>query len=124
VADPVFREFWARRMTGLLTTVRPDGRPHAVAVNAMLELDEGIVLVLASRSSVKVANVRAGDGLVAVSRIDGVRWSSVQGVARVREEPEVVADAERRYAERYRQPRPNPERVIIEIEVHSVLGRL
>lgn len=111
-------------MTCLLTTVRPDGRPHAVAVNAMLDLDEGVVRVLASRSSVKVANVRAGDGLVAVSRIDGARWSSVQGVARVREEPEIVADAERRYAERYRQPRPNPERVIIEIEVHSVVGRL
>ncbi|MDN5750845.1 MAG: acyltransferase, partial [Pseudonocardia sp.] len=33
-----------------------------------------------------------------------------------------VADAERRYARRYRVPRVNPERVVIEIAVRRVLG--
>lgn len=120
----MFREFWARPLTCLLATVRPDGRPHIVAVNAMLDPDAGLVRVLSSRSSVKVANVLAGRTLVAVSRLDGTRWSTVQGVARVRGDPEVVADAQRRYAECYRTPRPNPQRVIIEIKAQSVLGRL
>ena len=35
-----------------------------------------------------------------------------------------VADAERRYAARYREPRPNPERVVIAITVTSVLGNV
>jgi hypothetical protein len=33
-----------------------------------------------------------------------------------------VARAERRYAARYREPRPNPDRVVIEIVVNRVLG--
>jgi hypothetical protein len=61
---------------------------------------------------------------VTVSQVEGGRWSTVEGFARVREEPERVAEAVRRYALRYREPRPNPERVAIEISVRSVLGRL
>ena len=37
--------------------------------------------------------------------------------------PDEVADAELRYAERYRTPRPNDERVVIAISVARVLGR-
>jgi hypothetical protein len=40
----------------------------------------------------------------------------------VSDDPERVAEAVRRYAERYRQPRENPERVVIEITVTKVLG--
>jgi hypothetical protein len=54
--------------------------------------------------------------------VDGRRWSTLEGRAVVREEPAAVADAERRYAERYRTPRPNPERVVIEIAISRVLG--
>jgi F420H(2)-dependent biliverdin reductase len=41
----------------------------------------------------------------------------------VRDDPASVAEAERRYALRYRQPRPNPERVVIEIAVRRALGQ-
>ena len=34
----------------------------------------------------------------------------------------VVTDAEQRYAARYRIPRPNPQRVVIEVTVTRVLG--
>jgi hypothetical protein len=34
----------------------------------------------------------------------------------------VVADAVRRYGERYRQPSTNPQRVVLEIAVDRVLG--
>jgi hypothetical protein len=48
----------------------------------------------------------------------------VEGLAVVRAEADVVADAERRYAARYRRPRVNPERVVIEITVRRVLGNM
>jgi PPOX class probable F420-dependent enzyme len=127
VEDEALREFWAQRRVCALTTVRPDGRPHTVAVGATLDPEAGVVRVITYRTSVKVANVRAAgpEGApVTVSQVEGGRWSTVEGFARVREEPERVAEAVRRYALRYREPRPNPERVAIEISVRSVLGRL
>lgn len=120
-----FAEFWRERRVCLLTTLRPNGTPHVVAVGAVLDLVTGTARVITRRGSRKVANVRAAgpDGArVAVGQVDGPRWSTIEGPAWVREEPEVVADAERRYAERYRVPRPNPERVVIEIAVRRVLG--
>lgn len=59
---------------------------------------------------------------VAVCQVDGGRWSTLEGLAVVRTEPEVIADAVRRYAERYRLPKANPERVVLEIEITRVLG--
>ena len=38
-------------------------------------------------------------------------------------DPEAVADAERRYAERYRTPRVNPLRVVLVMQVERILGR-
>ena len=40
----------------------------------------------------------------------------------MRDDAAAVADAVQRYAVRYRQPRPNPERVAIEIAVDRILG--
>ena len=125
--DPALLEFWTQRRVCALTTVRPDGRPHTVAVGATLDPEAGLVRVITFRSSVKVANVRAAGAAgapVTVSQVDGGRWSTVEGTAHVREEPDRVAEAVRRYALRYREPQPNPERVAIEITVRSVLGRL
>jgi hypothetical protein len=38
-------------------------------------------------------------------------------------EPERVAEAVRRYADRYRAPNPRDDRVAIEIQVDRILGR-
>ena len=57
-------------------------------------------------------------------QVDGRHWLSLQGTARILDDPASVADAVRRYAVRYREPRPNPERVVIAIDVRSVLGNL
>jgi F420H(2)-dependent biliverdin reductase len=46
----------------------------------------------------------------------------LEGDAVVRTDAAAVAEAERRYALRYRVPRPNPERVVVEIAVRRVLG--
>jgi F420H(2)-dependent biliverdin reductase len=59
-------------------------------------------------------------GLAVVSQLDGPCWSTLEGDAAVCTDP--VADAVTRCAARYRQPRVNPGRVVIEILVRRVLG--
>ncbi|OKJ92901.1 PPOX class F420-dependent oxidoreductase [Amycolatopsis sp. CB00013] len=120
-----FREFWTERHLATLTTVRPDGTPHVVAVGVTVDFEAGIARVITFRSSKKARLVKeAGEnGIpVAACQIDGPRWSTLEGRAVLREDPESVHDAENRYAARYRQPKPNPERVVIEITVTRVLS--
>jgi hypothetical protein len=67
--------------------------------------------------------VNAADrGLAVLSQVDGARWLSLEGTSSVSDEPEAVRDAELRYAQRYRTPRVNPRRVVIEVRVERVLG--
>ncbi|HEY9418151.1 MAG TPA: TIGR03618 family F420-dependent PPOX class oxidoreductase [Pseudonocardia sp.] len=123
--SPDFETFWAERRICLLTTLRPNGTPHMVPVGATIDVESGIARIITRRHSRKVANVRAagpGGARVAVGQVDGGRWCSIEGLAVVREDPESVADAEHRYAQRYRVPKPNPERVVIEITVDRLLG--
>jgi PPOX class probable F420-dependent enzyme len=118
-------DFWTERHLCMLSTVRPDGSVHVVMVGATLDLKTGIARVICSGSSHKARQVRAAGSAgasVAVSQMDGPRWSTLEGRAVVSDDPERVADAVRRYAERYRQPRENPARVVIEITVTKVLG--
>ena len=118
-----FRAFWTERHLCTLTTIRPDGTPHVVPVGVTLDVETATARVITSRGSHKARQIlAAGGAAVAVCQVDGRRWSTLEGRAVVRQEPEVVQDAERRYAERYRTPRPNPERVVIEIAVTRVLG--
>ncbi|RKT53996.1 pyridoxamine 5'-phosphate oxidase family protein [Saccharothrix australiensis] len=120
-----FRAFWSERHLCTLTTMRVDGTPHVVPVGVTLDVATSTARVIASRGSHKVRQVLAAgpDGAaVAVCQVDGARWSTLEGRAVIRQEAEQVAYAERRYAERYRQPRPNPERVVIEIAVTRALG--
>jgi hypothetical protein len=48
----------------------------------------------------------------------------LEGQTRVLTDAEAVADAVERYAARYRVPRENPERVVVEIAVDRVLGNV
>lgn len=120
-----FREFWTERHLATLTTVRPDGTPHVVAVGVTVDFEAGIARVITFRTSKKARLIKEADekGIpVAVCQLEGPRWSTLEGRAVLREDPESVRDAENRYAARYRQPKPNPERVVIEITVTRVLG--
>jgi PPOX class probable F420-dependent enzyme len=117
--------FWRERHLCTLTTLRPDGTPHVVPVGATYDPDAGVVRVITDRASAKARYVRAAGetgARAAVCQVDGRRWSTLEGRAVVREAPEEVAEAERRYAERYKPPRPNPTRVVIEIAVDRTLG--
>lgn len=122
--------FLTDRHLATLTTLRPDGSPHVVAVGFTWDDDARLARVITSGTSAKVRHVRAGAGAGAaghvgravVAQVDGRRWLSLEGVPTVSDDPERVAEAVRRYAERYREPRPNPTRVVIEIAVDRVLG--
>jgi PPOX class probable F420-dependent enzyme len=120
------REFWSERHLCTLTTLRPDGSPHVVPVGVTVDEKFEVARVICARGSVKARNVRAAGepgARVSVSQVDWGRWSTLEGTAVVREDPDSVRDAEDRYAVRYRrQPRPNPERVVIEITVDRRLG--
>jgi PPOX class probable F420-dependent enzyme len=116
-----FRTFWTERRIGTLVTLRRDGSPHVVPVGVTLDLAAGLARVICSGGSQKARNV-AATGVAVVSQHDGRRWSTLEGAAVVRAEPAAVAEAERRYAERYRVPRENPQRVVLEITVRRLLG--
>jgi F420H(2)-dependent biliverdin reductase len=125
--SPEFLAFWRERRLCTLTTLRPDGSPHVVPMGVVLDPDDGVAWAITSTSSRKARNVAAaGDrgALVAVCQVEGGRWSTVEGRATVLDDPDVVREAERRYAERYKVPRPNPARVAIRIDIGRVLGNV
>ena len=115
--------FLAERHLATLTTLRPDGSPHVVAVGFTWDDEDKKVRVITNGTSRKVANVRATRRAV-VAQVDGRRWLSLEGAAVVSNDADRVADAVRRYALRYRQPAENPLRVVIEIAVDRVLGNV
>ncbi|HVV09207.1 PPOX class F420-dependent oxidoreductase [Amycolatopsis sp.] len=120
------REFWSEWRLATLTTLRANGSPHVVPVGVTVDEKFRTARVICSRGSVKARNVRAfgeSGARVAVSQVDRGRWSTLEGTAVLREDADSVRDAENRYAERYgRQPRPNPERVVVEIAIDRRLG--
>jgi PPOX class probable F420-dependent enzyme len=115
------REFLAERHLATLTTVRPDGSPHVVPVAFTWDAGALVARVIASGGTRKVRNAEAGCRAV-LCQVDGRRWLSLEGTADVLRDPEAVLDAERRYAERYRVPRPNPQRVVLLVTVDRVTG--
>ena len=117
-------EFWTERHLCTLTTLRADGSPHVVPVGATFDVEAMVARVITSGDSRKAVHARMPGARVALCQVDGRRWSTVEGLATVRDDPESVADAVRRYAERYRPPRANPRRVVIEIQVTRVLGNV
>ncbi|WP_150953044.1 PPOX class F420-dependent oxidoreductase [Microbacterium testaceum] len=102
-----------------LSTVGRSGRIHAVPVGFTYE--NGVVRVIGSRGTQKFVNA-ARSGRASICSVDGARWISFEGPARVTDEGDAVAHAVDLYAARYRQPRVNPDRVVLELTVERVLG--
>ena len=119
---PELEDFLRERHLGTLTTVRADGSLHVCAVGFTWDSAAGVARVITGGGSQKARNVERG-GRAAVGQVDGGRWCSLEGPARVVTDPAGVEDAVARYRARYREPRENPVRVAIEIRVEHVLGR-
>ena len=119
--SPEGRQFVTERHLATLTTLRTDGSPHVTPVGFTWDDDAGLARVICSAASRKARNVGAG-GRVALCQLEGRRWLTLEGTARVSDDPDDVADAVARYAQRYRPPRAKPSRVTILITVTRVLG--
>ena len=113
------RELLSEYHLATLSTLDRHGRIHSVPVG--ITYLDGIVRVIGSRGSQKFINAERS-GRASVNTVDGRRWISFEGPARVRTDPDAVALAVALYAARYRQPRPNPRRVVLELTVERVLG--
>ncbi|MGZ4633718.1 pyridoxamine 5'-phosphate oxidase family protein [Oryzihumus sp.] len=110
----------AERHLATLTTLRPDGSPHVVPVGFTWDPAAGVARIITSGTSRKARN--AASGRAVLCQVDGWRWLSLEGPVRVLTDAASVHDAEGRYAVRYREPRENPRRVVLEVTVDRVLG--
>jgi len=115
--------FLTERHLATLTTLRGDGSPHVVPVGFTWDQGAGVVRVITSGTSQKARNAARG-GRAVVCQVEGRRWIALEGPSRVLRDATAVSDAVERYAVRYRQPRVNPERVVVEIAVDRVLGNV
>ncbi|RFD24147.1 F420-dependent biliverdin reductase [Mycobacterium uberis] len=113
--------FLTERHLAMLTTLRADNSPHVVAVGFTFDPKTHIARVITTGGSQKAVNADRG-GIAVLSQVDGARWLSLEGRACVNSELDAVRDAELRYAQRYRIPQANPQRVVIEVQVKRVLG--
>ena len=121
--SPEALEFLRVRHLATLSTQRRDGSPHVTPVGFTWDAEGLVARVITSRTSQKAVNAARG-GRAAVCQVDGRHWLTLEGSARVVDDAAAVTDAEQRYAARYREPRPNPQRVVVEIAVDRVLGNL
>jgi len=112
-------QFLSEHHLGTLSPLGRHNRIHAVPVGFTYE--DGVVRVIGSRGSQKFLNAERS-GRAAVCSVDRARWISFEGTARVLDDPDAVASAVALYAGRYRQPRSNPQRVVLELRVERVLG--
>lgn len=122
-----FLAFWIERRLCTVTTLRPDGTPHVVPMGVALDAEAGRAWAITSGTSKKARNIRAAGpegALIAVCQVEGARWSTIEGRVTASDDPAVVAEAEARYAARYKQPRENVARVGLRIEITRVLGNV
>jgi len=114
--------FLAEYHLATLTTLRPDGSPHVVAVGFSYEDATQTARVITFAGSVKARNAARG-GRAALCQVDGGRWLTLEGTVSLVTEPERVERAVSGYATRSRQPGARNDRVAIEIAVDRILGR-
>jgi F420H(2)-dependent biliverdin reductase len=116
-------EFLGERHLASLTTLRADGSPHVVAIAFSYDQTAGLVRIISSDDTQKVRNIER-DPRAVVSQVDGRRWLTLEGVARVMRDGESVRLAVNAFEARYRPVRQNPRRIAIEIQIQRVVGRV
>jgi PPOX class probable F420-dependent enzyme len=112
-------EFVSDRHLAMLSTMARDGAIHSIAVG--FTLHDGVVRIITGDGTQKVRNIER-DSRATVGQVDGRRWISFVGNAVIERDRADITLAENLYAARYRQPQPNPKRVVIRINVDRVLA--
>ena len=118
--------FVRERHLATLTTLRANGSPHVVPVGFSYDADANIVRVITFFPSQKAINAQRGCR-AAVSQVDGGRWITLEGEARLvtlDDDPDEVRKAVDGYAQRYREPKERENRVAIIIAIDNVMGRV
>ncbi len=115
-------EFLQERHLATLSTLRGDGTPHVAPVGFSYDPWTRLARVITSGDSVKARNAARPGAVAALCQVERARWLTLSGPIRVETDPAAVADAEARYAVRYRPPRANPKRVVLVITVAQVIG--
>jgi PPOX class probable F420-dependent enzyme len=113
------RRFLSDHHLATLSTIGRNGRIHVVAVG--YTVDKGIVRIITSDGSQKVRNIER-DARATVAQVSGPQWLSIAGAAVIERDSGAVEHAVALYAERYRQPRFNPRRVVIRLTPDHVMG--
>ena len=124
--SPAMLGFLRERHLATLTTLRADGSPHVVPVGFSYDESAHVVRVITFFPSQKALNAQRGCR-AAVSQVDGGRWITLEGVARLvtlESDPDEVRRAVEGYATRYREPKERDNRVAIIIAVDNVMGRV
>jgi PPOX class probable F420-dependent enzyme len=116
--------FLRDRHLAILSSLDRPGSPHSSPIHAVavgFTVHDGVARIITSDGTQKVRNVERG-GIATVAQVDGARWISLSGTATVNRDAAAVSRAEQLYSERYRQPGPNPKRVVIEIAIDRILA--
>lgn len=113
-------QFVTDRHLAILSTLSSGGAPiHSVPVGFTVE--SGTLRIITSDGTQKVRNVERG-GHATVAQVDGATWISFAGPTNINRNPDAVAHAVALYSARYRPPRANPTRVVIEMTIAKILG--
>ncbi len=121
--DAAVEAFVTERHLATLTLVRPDGTPHVTPVGFTFDHPARQVRIITFASSVK-ARLLHDSRPAAVSQVDGRRWLTFEGTASVHDDPLSVAQAVEAYSRRYRPVSPRADRVVIEVAVTALRGRV
>jgi PPOX class probable F420-dependent enzyme len=115
--------FWRERHLCTVTTLRADGSPHVVPLGVALDVEARVAWAITTAGTQKAVNL-ARDPRFAACQVDRARWASLEGRAKVLSDEAAVQEAVRRYAERYKEPRDNPQRVALRVSLERVVGNL
>ncbi len=118
--------FVTERHLATLTTLRANGTPHVVPVAFTWDSEAGVARITTNRDSAKAKNARLRTGdtatRAALCQVDGRRWLTLEGDVDVSEDPAEITEAVRRYEQRYRPIRPNPERIVLRVTADRVMA--
>lgn len=118
--------FFTERHLATLSLVVSGNEVHVTPVGFTWDNETGTARVITFAASKKARLLEAAGSMTAtLCQVDGGRWAALHGTATVSSDPDVCADAVRRYGERYRPAKDRgSDRRAIEIVVQKIVGRI